>query len=91
VSKLQHPQDLRYKNIGIQVIWAGKAVKENFPNIFISNSPLNYIVNSSTPKTLGKRKTTKDLATSYVSDKRPHMEARKDKDCISFKDFVLEN
>ena len=61
------------------------AVKEDFPNIFISNLPLNYVLDSFTSKTIGKRKATEGLATSYTSDKRAHMEVRKDNDCISFK------
>ena len=85
-SKLQYLQDLGYGNIGIWVIQARKAVKEDFPNIFISNLVLNYIVDSSIPKTLEKRKATEELAVSYASDKRPYTETRKDKNCITFKD-----
>ena len=86
MSKLQYSQDLGYGNMGIQVIQAGKAVQEDYPNIFISNSLVNHVVDSSTLKILGKRKSTEELATLHASDKTPYTEAGKDKDCISFKD-----
>ena len=60
-------------------------MKENFPNTFTLSQ--NHVVGSLIIKTLGKRKATEELATPQASDKRPHLEARKDKDFISLQDL----
>ena len=83
MSRKQQPQDI-FGGFHVRVIRAGKAVKQDFPNTFISSQ--NHVVGSPTTKILGKRKATEELATPQASNKRPHLEAEKDKDFISFQD-----
>ena len=83
MSRRQQPQDIT-GGFHVRIIRADKAVKEDFPYTFISSQ--NHIVGSPTIKILGKRKAIEKLAAPQASDKRPHLEAGKDKDFISFQD-----